>query len=226
LSYSMMVGHPPLARPSAVASPAAALGDKRLRSPHKAVVDELDPDTAMEEPPAASRGQPVLLLCAAPEHTTGGGAVDSSKRHKPPRSSPVKGDGGQASAADTAKPGAVISQPWMLQQATAQQARSATLRIGCHNANGLATAGRADAAGRLWRQLGLDVILVQETHLTPQLAAKANGALQASGYSAFWSHHTRSSAGVGLVIWHHLIMSGELTIDEREAQIWSQAGCC
>jgi hypothetical protein len=91
-SYSLVVGHPPPERPSA---PEALLGDKRLRSPHKAGA-ELDPDTIMEEPRATSGGQQVLLLCASPEQTAGGETADSNKRQKPPRSSPAKGTGGLA----------------------------------------------------------------------------------------------------------------------------------
>ena len=57
------------------------------------------------------------------------------------------------------------------------------LRIGTHNATGLGN-GRAEAAGRLWKQLGLDVVLVQETHLTSATQRRADDAFWALGYQA------------------------------------------
>ena len=99
-----------------------------------------------------------------------------------------------------------------------QRTGTSTLRVGSHNVNGFSGPGRAAEAGRLWRQLGLDVVMVQETHLCQESVDKAATALRASGYTALWSHHTSRSAGVGLVVRQRLIGSGELTIDEAGTQ--------
>ena len=91
----------------------------------------------------------------------------------------------------------------------------ARLRIGTHNANGLRNS-RADAAGRLWKQLGLDVILVQETHLTSATQGRADDALRALGYQALWGHYGGGSAGVGVVARLRLLESGELHLEEAQ----------
>ena len=92
------------------------------------------------------------------------------------------------------------------------------LRIGTHNANGLGTPARAEAAARLWQQLGLDLILVQETHLTNASSGGVDAALQTIGYHAVWGHHLSNSAGVGVVARLRLLDSGELLLDESGAQ--------
>ena len=91
------------------------------------------------------------------------------------------------------------------------------LRIGTHNVNGLRN-GRADAAARLWKQLGLNVVLVQETHLTSAIQGSADDALRALGYKAVWGHHSGGSAGVGVVARLRLLESGELLLDEAVAR--------
>ena len=111
LLYSSVLRSPGRAA-SAVASPAALLGDKRLRSPHKAAAVDADPDTHMEDLGAENGTQQVLLLCAPPS-SEGGAQADSNKRPKPPRSPQRKGPhssgGGQArleGLAQRAQPGA------------------------------------------------------------------------------------------------------------------------
>ena len=54
-----------------------------------------------------------------------------------------------------------------------QRTGTSTLRVGSHNVNGFSGPGRAAEAGRLWRQLGLDVVMVQETHLCQESVDKA-----------------------------------------------------
>ena len=92
------------------------------------------------------------------------------------------------------------------------------MRVGTHNVNGLGTTARATAAARLWQQLGLDLILVQETHLTGSTCGGVDAVLSDHGYRAVWGHHLSNSAGVGMVARLRLLDSGELRLDEACAQ--------
>ena len=93
----------------------------------------------------------------------------------------------------------------------------ASLRLATHNVNGLVGPGRAARAAALWRALRLDVVAVQETHLSLLTAARVDLAFRAHGFRAIWCHgHT--SAGVALVVRQRLLASGELDLDEDAAQ--------
>lgn len=93
----------------------------------------------------------------------------------------------------------------------------ASLRLATHNVNGLAGPGRAARAARLWQALRLDVVAVQETHLSVHTVTRAEQALRACGFRAIWNHGA-GSAGVALVVRQRLLSSGELTLVEAAAR--------
>ena len=105
-----------------------------------------------------------------------------------------------------------------------------SLHIGTHNVNGaLASVKERDACKirslvRLWCQLDLAIICVQETHLTKDTAGSCERIMNETaerihrpGWVTWWSHHTRSSAGVGIIIRRDLVSSGVIKIRKNRA---------
>ena len=94
------------------------------------------------------------------------------------------------------------------------------LRMATWNVNGLCPSSplrreRIHAFVREWISLRLSIICVQETHLTPRTASTVEALLHAATtdihappFTAFWAHHHRSQAGVGILINSALLANG------------------
>ena len=96
-----------------------------------------------------------------------------------------------------------------------------TLSFGSHNVNGACGGLGVRLAGfvRSWCIHRLAIVCVQETHLTNTSAKGCEilineiaGKLGHSGWTAWWSHGTGSSAGVGILISRGLMESGRLKL--------------
>ena len=84
--------------------------------------------------------------------------------------------------------------------------RLGTLKIISHNINGLSS--KVSSAVKLWNALGADIVLLQETHLSPATAELLQTPL--SQWVCYWAHNrpsrrgygisSKASAGVGILI--------------------------
>lgn len=96
-------------------------------------------------------------------------------------------------------------------------ARSATLRVGCHNVNGLAA--KVSALTALWRQLRLDVVAAVDTHVGFFDRSSVQRSLRNAGWQSFWccslpgiAEHGRARAGIAVLVRRDLIDSTVISI--------------
>lgn len=112
-----------------------------------------------------------------------------------------------------------------------------TLHVGTHNVNGALgsnASSRLQSMVRLWCQLRLAIVCVQETHLTPGGAGECEirmnemaRKLQHPGWDAWWSHRSSSSAGVGILVRRDLMRERVVKLREnrfkkRDAEVLVQ----
>lgn len=98
-----------------------------------------------------------------------------------------------------------------------QMARCPTLRVGCHNVNGLAAKSRALTA--LWGQLKLDVVVAVDTHVGFVDRTAVQRSLSVAGWRSFWcvglpgvAAQGRTRAGVAVLIRRALMQSGVVAL--------------
>ena len=88
---------------------------------------------------------------------------------------------------------------------------SVALSIASHNVQGLNTT-KLRALTQAWQRNGHDIVLLQETHITPAAVAALVALL--AGWAAYWAHGTQRSAGVAILVRANLLSgaSGPLSI--------------
>jgi exonuclease III len=114
------------------------------------------------------------------------------------------------------------------QQQQRRPAAGTVLRLGSHNVRGMA-AHLSDLAA-IWMQQRLDVVLVQETHLSffdgAKVATQLNAACKElnpahTGYAPIWGLNTTAngsrSAGVAVLVRRELLTNGDLSWAEAQA---------
>ena len=89
-----------------------------------------------------------------------------------------------------------------------------TLRLGCHNVNGLAA--KLEGLLALWRALQLDVVAAVDTHVGFWDRVGLDQQLHTAGWKAFWcvavEQNGRQRAGVAVLIRNSLLASGKLKV--------------
>lgn len=105
--------------------------------------------------------------------------------------------------------------------------KACTLQIATHNVNGARSRSgscRLQGMVKLWCQLGLAVVCLQETRLTNASCGEYENVINDTarhlihpGWKAFWSHYTGSSAGVGILVRRDMLGSGSIKVRKNTA---------
>lgn len=102
----------------------------------------------------------------------------------------------------------------MPRSAPQQQQLPAPLRLCTHNVHGFSSpSSKAAALLRLWRQMRMDILLLQETHTTMFQGAKIDRLFH-NHYDLVWHHGTDNSRGVAIAIRSALLASGAVKLGE------------
>ena len=94
--------------------------------------------------------------------------------------------------------------------------RSATLRVGCHNVNGLAA--KLQSLTAHWQRLRLDVVVAVDTHVDFFARPAVQRSLSAAGWASFWcmglpsAAGGRTKAGITILLRSSLVLSGVLGV--------------
>ena len=94
--------------------------------------------------------------------------------------------------------------------------RSATLRVGCHNVNGLAA--KLQSLTAHWQRLRLDVVVAVDTHVDFFARPAVQRSLSAAGWASYWcmglpsAAGGRTKAGVAVLLRSSLVLSGALGV--------------